>query len=93
MTNSTERRGFVLAGRVQGVGFRWWTRQTALKLGLTGTVRNLADGRVEVHAGGHASDLSVFRELLQSGPAGADVREILETPAPDELPADFVITH
>jgi acylphosphatase len=39
-------------GRVQGVGFRWWTRSRALELGLTGKAANLDDGRVEVVAEG-----------------------------------------
>ena len=39
-------------GQVQGVGFRWWTRSRALELGLSGTARNLDDGRVEVVAEG-----------------------------------------
>jgi acylphosphatase len=42
----------VVAGLVQGVGFRWWTRRRALELGLVGEVRNLPDGRVEVIAEG-----------------------------------------
>ena len=37
-----------VAGYVQGVGFRWWTRSRALELGLVGTAANLYDGRVEV---------------------------------------------
>jgi len=41
-----------VGGEVQGVGFRWWTRSRALELGLSGTARNLGDGRVEVVAEG-----------------------------------------
>lgn len=48
-------------GRVQGVGFRWWTRSAALRLGLVGSAANLADGRVEVIAEG---DEAACRELL-----------------------------
>ncbi|MHA6625849.1 acylphosphatase [Pseudonocardia sichuanensis] len=46
-------------GRVQGVGFRWWTRSRALELGLVGTARNLPDGRVAVVAEGphHSCEL------------------------------------
>ena len=42
------RATLFVAGRVQGVGFRWWTRSRALELGLSGYAKNLADGRVEV---------------------------------------------
>jgi acylphosphatase len=50
-----------IAGRVQGVGFRWWVRARALELGLVGSVENLADGRVKVVAEGLAAHC---RELL-----------------------------
>ena len=43
-----ELRGYSVNGRVQGVGFRWWTRRTADRLGIAGSVRNLPDGSVEV---------------------------------------------
>jgi acylphosphatase len=54
-------------GRVQGVGFRWWTRARALELGLVGWARNLEDGRVEVVAEGPPAACERLLELLQSG--------------------------
>lgn len=54
-------------GRVQGVGFRWWTRARALEFGLVGWARNLADGRVEVLAEGPQADCESFLDLLRSG--------------------------
>ncbi|MEJ3658794.1 acylphosphatase [Actinomycetes bacterium KLBMP 9759] len=51
-----------VVGRVQGVGFRWWTRSRALELGVVGFARNLTDGRVLVVAEG---DESKCRELLR----------------------------
>src|SRR5690606_10576733 len=52
-------------GRVQGVGFRWWTRARALELGLTGAATNLADGRVEVVAEGGRDGCARLLELLE----------------------------
>lgn len=54
-------------GRVQGVGFRWWTRSRALELGLTGYVANRIDGRVLVVAQGPREDCEELLRLLQSG--------------------------
>jgi acylphosphatase len=51
-------------GRVQGVGFRWWTRSRALELGLVGWARNLEDGRVEVVAEGPAAACERLLELV-----------------------------
>jgi acylphosphatase len=56
-------------GRVQGVGFRWWTRAQALGLGLTGSATNLADGRVQVVAEGPRAACRALLELLR-GPTG-----------------------
>jgi acylphosphatase len=55
-----------VSGRVQGVGFRWWTRSRALELGLRGSATNLADGRVEVVAEGPEPALRALVELLRS---------------------------
>ena len=52
-------------GAVQGVGFRWWGQRQADRLGLTGTVRNLADGRVEFHLQGPEEDVDAMISLLQ----------------------------
>ena len=52
-------------GRVQGVGFRWWTRARALELGLVGHARNLPDGRVEVNAQGAEKTVRALIELLR----------------------------
>jgi acylphosphatase len=55
-------------GRVQGVGFRWWTRARALELGLAGSATNLADGRVEVVAEGPEEACRRLLALLSTGP-------------------------
>jgi acylphosphatase len=62
---SVERVVVFVRGRVQGVGFRWWTRARALELGLVGHARNMPDGRVEVLAQGEASAVRSLVELLQ----------------------------
>jgi acylphosphatase len=55
-------------GRVQGVGFRWWTRARALELGLVGSATNLDDGRVEVVAEGPEPACRALLALLPGGP-------------------------
>jgi acylphosphatase len=56
-------------GRVQGVGFRWWTRSRALELGLRGWARNLPDGRVEVLAQGEAAAVDRLLVLIEEDPS------------------------
>jgi acylphosphatase len=65
-----------IAGRVQGVGFRWFVREEARRLGLSGWVTNLPGGEVEVEAGGEASSLERLRRALEVGPAGAQVERL-----------------
>jgi acylphosphatase len=82
-----------LSGKVQGVGFRWFTRQAARELGLTGQVRNLPDGRVEVEVAGGIEPLEAFRGRLRQGPQGARVtaleeQEISPVPAWDGFVID-----
>lgn len=59
-------------GRVQGVGFRWWTRARALELGLAGSATNLDDGRVEVVAEGPEAACRALLALLPGGPGRVD---------------------
>ena len=61
-----------LGGVVQGVGFRWWIEREATRLGLTGEVENLFDGRVEIDVQGPEDDVNTFIERLtgQPGPPG-----------------------
>lgn len=68
--------GFRVTGRVQGVGFRWWTRAQAIRLGLDGTVRNADDGSVEVEARGPEPALAELERLLNEGPPHARVRAV-----------------
>ncbi|MGH3696801.1 MAG: acylphosphatase [Pseudonocardiaceae bacterium] len=65
-------------GRVQGVGFRWWTRCRALELGLTGHAANLADGRVEVVAEGPRAACEKLLAALRSGSTPGQVKRVIE---------------
>ena len=78
---------------VQGVGFRFFTQRAAERLRVSGFVRNLRDGRVEVFVMGTAEQHSELRGLLERGPFGSDVTEVLEEPAAVEMQYDggFVI--
>jgi acylphosphatase len=73
--------GYRVEGRVQGVGFRWWTRNTAMGLKLDGWVRNEADGAVVVHVRGPADAVSRLAEALRRGPSGARVDRVTPIPA------------
>jgi acylphosphatase len=69
-----EARRYLISGRVQGVGFRYFAQRAARDLGVTGWARNLDDGRVEVHANGALKTLDEFEGRLRKGPIGGDVR-------------------
>lgn len=64
-------------GRVQGVGFRWWTRCRALELGLTGHAANRPDGRVQVVAQGPRDACEQLLQLLQSGKTPGHVDHVV----------------
>jgi acylphosphatase len=68
MSGEAVRMTAFVKGRVQGVGFRWWTRARALELGLAGSATNLADGRVEVVAEGPEQACRALLALLPGGP-------------------------
>ncbi len=67
-----------VSGRVQGVGFRFYTIRVAKQFGLTGWVRNLYDGRVEIYAEGNKSSLSAFIEEIKVGPPSAHVSNLVQ---------------
>lgn len=74
-------------GRVQGVGFRWFTRERARELGLSGWVRNDPDGSVEVYALGPEVDLASLRRMLEEGPPAADVEAVIDKQEEPSAPA------
>ena len=69
---------FLIKGRVQGVGFRWFVHREASELDLRGWVRNTEEGDVEVVASGNATDLAELRTILRRGPRGSRVDNLIE---------------
>jgi acylphosphatase len=79
--SATGARRFLVRGRVQGVGFRWFVEREAHILGIAGWVRNNHDGTVEVLAQGTRDQLSGLRSRLQEGPRAARVDDVAESEA------------
>jgi acylphosphatase len=77
----TAARRFIVRGRVQGVGFRWFVEREAHTLGIAGWVRNNSDGTVEVLAMGTREQLIGLRSRLQEGPRAARVDDVGEAEA------------
>lgn len=71
-------RRFVVIGRVQGVGFRYFAIRAARQAGVAGTVRNLADGTVEAIAEGSLAAVAEFRDALERGPSYGHVTRVDE---------------
>jgi acylphosphatase len=69
---------FLIQGRVQGVGFRWFVHREASELNLRGWVRNTEEGEVEVVASGSVADLAELRASLRRGPRGSRVDHLIE---------------
>jgi len=86
-------RRWVVRGRVQGVGFRWFVWREAERLGLGGFARNLGDGTVEVVSQGPDEALDRLEAALRRGPPGSrvDALEQLDVPAELEVPNSFGI--
>jgi len=80
-------KSFIVRGRVQGVGFRWFVEREAALLGLAGWVRNNDDGTVEVLASGSDEQLNSLLAKLKQGPRAARVDTVDERPenAPEGL--------
>jgi acylphosphatase len=76
-----ETRRFLVRGRVQGVGFRWFVEREAHTLGIVGWVRNNVDSSVEVLAMGTRTQLNGLRVSLQEGPRAARVDQVEESEA------------
>lgn len=87
----TIRRHVHVSGRVQGVFFRDFTRRKALALGLTGWVRNLADGRVEAVLEGGPDAVESMLDLLREGPPQARVEDLTSNAEPPEGHTDFQV--
>jgi len=87
------RISFRVSGQVQGVGFRWFVKETAAGLGLSGWVRNVADGSVEGEVRGPVPELDNFLNALKAGHSGADVEKTETQELMDSAPAekDFYI--
>jgi acylphosphatase len=88
-------RRLVVIGRVQGVGFRWFVRETAEALGVSGWVRNMPDGTVVCEVAGPAEVVERFTAELRAGPPAAHVIEIrvLERDGSEPLPERFRVVR
>jgi acylphosphatase len=85
-------RRFIISGRVQGVGFRYFAEAAAAREGLHGWVRNLPDGRVEIAAEGDADALDRFERHVRHGPPGARVEGVeVDHTVPDGRDIGFTI--
>jgi len=80
----TETAQIVVSGIVQGVGYRWWTVKQARALSLTGWVRNLYDGRVEILARGAPEALAALERACHEGPRSAHVTQVERSPRDDD---------
>ncbi|HAZ09869.1 MAG: hypothetical protein A2047_01675 [Omnitrophica bacterium GWA2_41_15] len=71
-----KRAHILYSGQVQGVGFRYTAQDIAMSLGLTGWVKNLEDGRVEIVAEGKEKDLNEFLDKISKGQLGRYIKNV-----------------
>lgn len=89
---SDVRRAVTVRGVVQGVSFRWYTRQEAVRLGLTGWVRNAPDGSVRLEVQGSSRAVDELVGWLHDGPAHARVSSVdVDDIEPVDTETDFEI--
>ena len=69
---------YLVKGRVQGVGFRWFVQREASEIGLKGWVRNTDEGDVEIVAAGDLEDLTELKDALRKGSRGSRVDAVIE---------------
>ena len=69
---------YLVKGRVQGVGFRWFVQREAAEIGLKGWVRNTDEGHVEIVAAGDPEDLAELKDALRKGSRGSRVDAVIE---------------
>ncbi len=85
-------RRYLISGRVQGVGFRYFTEAAAAREGVHGWVRNLPDGRVEAAAEGESEAVERFERAVRHGPPGARVERVeVDHTVPAERDTGFLI--
>ena len=81
-----QARRYIVRGRVQGVGFRWFVEREAAAIGLVGWVRNNEDNTVELVAAGEPQQLETLKQRLQAGPRASRVDRVDELESsPDEV--------
>jgi acylphosphatase len=95
VSDARQAKRHLISGIVQGVGFRYFVRDVAGRLNVSGYTRNLRDGRVEVYAVGTSEQLARLRSALERGPRGASVGEVTEESASIEpqYANGFIITY
>ncbi|MCG6949885.1 MAG: acylphosphatase [Acidobacteria bacterium] len=87
-----QAKRYLVRGRVQGVGFRYFVWREAEALGVAGWVRNMADGSVEVVAAGSGETLDLLMRRLQEGPRSSRVKSVAVAQVPtDQVPGGFEI--
>lgn len=83
----------IVRGRVQGVGFRWFTRDAAEAHGVSGWVRNLRDGTVEAELRGEDAAIQAVVDAISDGPVGSRVKDVHTTDAASPVPTPPAASH